>query len=237
MIHQAVILAGGKGTRLGKLTEAMPKPVLPVGGDPFINYLIWNLTRYGVTDIVISSGYHHEQLVSILDCHPVSGVDIRFVQESTPLGTGGGLRNCLSILDDQFFVLNGDSIFDLNYHDLAKRAGSGAAIGLRRVDDTARYGRVEVTDDLATSFREKGESGPGFINSGIYCLTKAIVEDMPDGESSLECDIFPRLAAQKQLGAGQYTGFFIDIGIPEDFNRAQESVPAWKRMAASSEME
>jgi len=230
--RQAVILAGGMGTRLGSLTESIPKPVLPVGGEPFINYLIWNLARHGITDIIVSSGYQHAQMVFVMETHPVPGVEVRFVQEATPLGTGGGLRNCLSLLEEQFFVLNGDSIFELNYLDLAMRASTGAAIGLREVEDTARYGRVDVATGLVTSFREKGDSGPGFINSGIYCLSRGIVEEMPEGECSLERDVFPRLVAENRLAAGFYSGFFIDIGIPEDFERAQTEVPAWKRKGA-----
>ncbi|MGE4503896.1 MAG: HAD-IIIA family hydrolase [Desulfovibrionaceae bacterium] len=232
MIRQAVILAGGKGTRLGGLTAQTPKPVLPVGGEPFINHLLWNLGRHGITDVIVSTGFQHDVLLAELERRPVPGVRLRFVREEEPLGTGGGLRNCLPLLDERFFVLNGDSIFDMNYLDLALRAGSGrgvAAMGLRRVDDTTRYGRVEVRGELVSSFREKGESGPGFINSGIYCLTSDIVRELPPGASSLEAELFPRLAGEGRLAAGVYDGFFIDIGIPEDFERAQTAVPEWRR--------
>lgn len=229
MIRQAVILAGGKGTRLGSLTASTPKPVLQVGGEPFLNHLLWNLKRHGVTEVVISTGYRYEVLLAELEQHPVPGVTLRFVREEEPLGTGGGLRNCLPLLDDRFLVLNGDSVFDMNYLDLAMRDGDGAAIGLRSVEDTARYGRVAIAGDLVTSFREKGESGPGLINSGVYCLSRAVVAELPDGVSSLESDLFPRLAAENRLAAGVYHGFFIDIGIPEDFDRAQTAVPDWRR--------
>ncbi len=232
MIRQAVILAGGKGTRLGKLTESTPKPVLPVGGQPFINYLIWNLVRHGIKDIIISSGYQHDQMVEAIKEHPIAGVTIKFVQETTPLGTGGGLRNCLPFLDAGFFVLNGDSIFDVNYLDLARLAKGYACLALRHVEDTARYGRVELDGELVDSFSEKGKSGPGFINGGIYFLTKNIVTRLGDGFSSLEQDLFPRLAKEKLLRAGSYSGFFIDIGTMQDFSRAQKALPNWKRKPA-----
>lgn len=230
MIRQAVILAGGRGTRLGNLTQTTPKPAISVGGVPFLHHLIWNLARHGVRDIILSTGYLHDRLREVLG-DEAFGAHLSYVREDVPLGTGGGLRNCLDALDERFLVLNGDSIFDINYLDLTLEQ-TRAALALRRVPDTARYGRVDHTAGRVTAFREKGKAGAGAINGGIYFLTREVVASLPEGASSLEQDLFPVLAEHGELACREYSGFFIDIGVPEDLARAQTAIPAWRRKPA-----
>ncbi|NDV24911.1 D-glycero-beta-D-manno-heptose 1,7-bisphosphate 7-phosphatase [Desulfovibrio sp. JC022] len=227
MIKQAVILAGGKGTRLGTLTKTTPKPVIPVAGKPFLSHLLWNLARHGVTEILLSTGYLHEVLNESLGDGSRFGVNLTYVQEESPLGTGGGLRNCLEELHDRFFVLNGDSIFDINYLDLIN-GETDVVLALRKVEDTARYGRVVHENGMVSSFLEKGESGPGAINGGVYLMSRDVVAALPEGASSLEKDWFPKLASEGKLSCRELNGFFIDIGIPEDLERAQTAIPKWR---------
>ncbi|MEZ7196964.1 sugar phosphate nucleotidyltransferase [Pseudodesulfovibrio karagichevae] len=232
MVRQAVILAGGRGTRLGELTREVPKPVIPVGGVPFLSYLIWNLARHGIREIVLSTGYLHEKLRDALGDGRELGVRLSYVREREPLGTGGGVRNCLGLLDETFLVLNGDSIFDINYLDLAAGAQGNPRIALRRVEDASRFGTVRHRSGRVVQFSEKGAGGPGAINGGIYLLTREVVRELPEGAVSLEQDVFPELAARGRLFCKEYSGFFLDIGVPEDLARAQTDVPAWRRKPA-----
>lgn len=228
MVRQAVILAGGRGTRLGERTRMLPKPVIPVDGVPFLSYLVWNLARHGIREIVLSTGYLHEKLRAALGDGRELGVRLTYAREREPLGTGGGVRNCLHLLDEAFLVLNGDSIFDINYLDFAAGAQDRPRIALRRVEDASRFGTVRHRSGRVVEFREKGADGPGAINGGIYLLTRALVRELPGGAVSLERDVFPELASLGQLFCKEYSGFFIDIGVPEDLARAQKDVPAWR---------
>lgn len=232
IVTQAVLLAGGRGTRLGELARELPKPALDVGGEPFVMHMVWNLARHGIRDVVVSCGHLADRLEQAMLSRPVPGTRVRFVREPSALGTGGGLRNCLPLLQESFFVLNADSLFDVNYPDLALHANGGAALALRRVPDVARFGAVQTRHGKVVSFAEKGRSGSGWINGGVYVLNREIVEALPDGPASLEHDLFPALAARSRLGAVPYDGFFIDIGIPEELERARQDVPAWRRKPA-----
>lgn len=259
MIDQALILAGGLGTRLGDLAKDRPKPVLDVGGRPFLEYLIWNLARHGVRRIVLATGHRRDVVRDLLGDGSQWGVQLEYSEEETPLGTGGAVKNAASLLGDAFFVLNGDTVLDLNYLDLALRLelagfltrdsaatpeGSRvcqpldmpdpalAAMALRRVEDVGRYGRAVMECGLITGFSEKGGSGPGLVNAGVYVLRREALDLLPDGASSLEEDLFPVLASRGKLAGAPYEGFFLDIGLPETLRAAGDSLPEWKRRPA-----
>ncbi len=230
---QAVVLAGGLGTRLGEITKACPKPLIPVGGKPFLEYLLWNLKRHGITRVVLSIGYLAEQIQAHFGNGSGFGLEIEYVIESEPAGTGGAVKLCLPHLDERFYVLNGDTLFDINYLRLFSdwpEGHHGACIALRRVEDVARYGEV-VRDDQrrVTQFAEKSRSGEGWINGGIYLMDRAVIEALPHGRSSLENDCFPRLAEAGQLVADAFEGFFIDIGLPETLAEGQTALPNWQQ--------
>ncbi|MGF1621995.1 MAG: HAD-IIIA family hydrolase [Rhodomicrobiaceae bacterium] len=226
---QAAILVGGRGTRLREVTDRCPKPLVDVGGRPFLDYLIANLVRHGFTDILLLAGYLAEQLAAIETCADELGCRIRCVVEPSPAGTAGALVHASELLEGQFLLLNGDSILDINYLDLCTRASAPAdalgAIALRRMSDTGRYGRVELNDGRITSFAEKSASGPGLINGGIYWLHKSVLGRIAHLPASLEADVLPQLARAGLLAGRSYDSFFIDIGIPEDLARAQTLVP------------
>jgi D,D-heptose 1,7-bisphosphate phosphatase len=233
LIRQAVILAGGKGTRLGELTNQTPKPALEVGGIPFVGHLIWNLSRHGIKHIILSTGYLADELEQAVNKCGVEA-EIVFVREYEALGTGGGLRNALPYLDERFLVLNGDSLFDVNYLDLnlLLEAGIEAALALRLVSDADRYGSVILQEKSVVGFREKGHEGPGMINGGVYAMKRKALNRLPPSPSSLEHDLFPQLAEEGRLRGSCYDGYFIDIGLPESLSLAQKEIPSWRRKMA-----
>ena len=234
---QAVILVGGRGTRLGAATDQRPKPLVDVGGRPFLDYLIADLVRHGFTDILLLAGYLADQLKALEARAPKLGCRIRCFVEPVPAGTAGALVQARAHLAEQFLLLNGDSLFDINYLDLCVPAvGSPAPVGvvaLRRMHDTGRYGRVELNGRAITVFAEKAPaSGPGLINGGIYWLRRCVLDWIEAVPASLEQDVLPRLAKAGLLAGRSYDGFFIDIGVPEDLSRAQTLIPEKMRRPA-----
>jgi D,D-heptose 1,7-bisphosphate phosphatase len=227
-LKQAVILAGGLGTRLGAKTASLPKPMMDIAGRPYLDYLVRNLVRQGIEEILLSVGHLHEAIVDFFGDGAVHGLSIRYVTEDEPLGTGGALRNCLPHLAERFFVLNGDTLFDVNLAAL-ETASDRNVMALRSVPDMSRYGGVKVHEGTVTRFVEKGESGPGHINGGVLCLNRSVVEWLPAGRSSLESDLLPALVAKGSLAAFTSDAFFLDIGLPETLEQAQEAIPAWER--------
>jgi D,D-heptose 1,7-bisphosphate phosphatase len=226
--NQAVVLAGGLGTRLGEKTMSLPKPMMDVAGLPYLDYLIRHLVRQGIAEIVLSVGHLHNTISEFFGDGSGHGVSIRYVVEDQPLGTGGALRNCLSHLSDRFFVLNGDTLFDVNLAALSM-ASDQHVMALKSVPDMARYGGVKIHEGKVTRFIEKGESGPGSINGGVLCLNRKAVEEMPHGKSSIEVDLLPTLVANRSLDAFTSDTFFIDIGLPESLQEAQTEIPAWEK--------
>jgi len=228
---QAVILAGGLGTRLGALTQETPKPLLPVAGQPFLDYLLWNLKRHGFERILFLVGYRALKIIEHYGSGARHGLEVEYAVETEPMGTGGALRLAHDYLDERFLLLNGDTLLDFNYLDLALLQGK-AAIALRRVADAARYGQVRLEGGRIIGFGEKEGSGPGLVNGGVYVLAREAVELLPEGVSSLERDLFPRLVERGELLGKPYEGLFLDIGLPETYALAQTALPAWRKKPA-----
>jgi D,D-heptose 1,7-bisphosphate phosphatase len=232
--RQAVVLVGGLGTRLGALTADVPKPMLPIGDRTFLSRLLEDVARHGFDEILLLCGHKSPVILDAFDGRVLRGARIRCLVEPTPLGTGGALRFALGALRETFYLFNGDSCFDFNILDL-EQVGDGvpwlAKVALRGVEDTARYGRVSLRGEVVESFAEKGATGAGLINAGIYVLRREVVAAMPEGKCSLEADVFPRLAREGLLVARGYEGYFIDIGIPEDLEKARVEIPSRRRPA------
>ncbi|MBR0694890.1 HAD-IIIA family hydrolase [Bradyrhizobium lablabi] len=230
MLKQAVVLVGGLGTRLGERTHAVPKPLLDVGGRPFLDYLLDDLTRYGaIESILLLAGHRAEQVVGQYDGRRWRRATISVVTEPAQLGTGGALKHAAFRLADRFFLLNGDSFFDFNLLDLAVEAAKSSAtvqMALKRDQAGDRYGRVLLERDVVRNFLPAGARPSGPINSGVYCVDRRVVELIDEVPCSLEQRVFPGLVARGELRATLYDGFFIDIGIPTDFDRAQAEMPA-----------
>lgn len=236
MIRQAVFLVGGRGTRLGAVTDIVPKPLVLVGGRPFLDILIDNLARFGIEDIVLVCGYLGEQFVARYDGTVRGGARVRCIVEPEPAGTGGALRIAAPHLDPTFLVCNGDSLFDINILDLARLEAPEGWIGklaLRRMADAGRYGAIVPDGDRITAFAPRGPARPGLINGGVYLLNRDVLDWIDRMPCSIEADVFPRLAAAGRLFGREMAGFFIDIGIPSALAEAQTTVPAHVRRPAA----
>ncbi len=224
---EAVVLAGGFGTRLQSVVNDVPKPMAPIKGKPFLTYLLDYLQSFGFTHIVLSTGYLHEKIESYFG-FAYNGMRISYAHEDSPLGTGGGILNALQKCEtENVVVLNGDTLFRVDFHVLEKlftQKETLLSIVLRTVDDTSRYGRVSITEDgQIIGFVEKqNASGKGNINGGIYMLNKKLFVGFSVGEKfSFEKDIMEKFYASQSFYAYVSDGYFIDIGVPEDYMRAQ----------------
>jgi D-glycero-D-manno-heptose 1,7-bisphosphate phosphatase len=227
-LRQAVFLVGGRGTRLGSLTDAVPKPLLPVAGRPFLDYLMEVAVGYGVDDIILSCGYLADILEQRYRDGGPGGCRVRCVVEPEPAGTGGALHYARGLLEDRFFMVNGDSFFELDWRSLADEAGRGRALGtlaLRRTAPGRRYGTVGLDGQSITGFFSPGEDRSGPVNGGLYVLRREIVGMTEALPCSIESDVFPGLAKAGRLKGVLFDGYFIDIGIPDDYQRAQHELP------------
>lgn len=232
MLRQAVFLVGGLGTRLKQLTATTPKPLIPVSGRPFLEYLIDEVARHGYTDIVLLAGYLGQQFDSDFEGRRVHGARVRVLRETEPMGTGGAVRLALPHLDEHFLLANGDSFFDINLRALPMPAAGEITMALRATAPGARYGTVELQGDRVREFRgpEAGRSGP--INAGIYACTRGAFVDLAEGKTSLEADHFPRLAHEGRIRGAVFDGWFIDMGVPEDLARADAEMASRTRRPA-----
>ncbi len=237
--EQCVILVGGLGTRLGALTADMPKPLLAVAGRPFLDYLLLEAARFGFKRVLLLAGYRADQVAYYLAGSDIAErlrLQIDLLVEEKPAGTGGALWQARELLDKHFYLLNGDSWFNFNWLSLVTVEGSDRAVatlGLRHVEDAARYGVVETDDSVVRRFRDRPEqAGPGDVNAGVYLVSREIVAALQP-QCSLERDVLPVLAEAGQLRALRVSGGFIDIGIPEDLSRAQTLLPDWRTRPAA----
>ncbi|MEH2544260.1 D,D-heptose 1,7-bisphosphate phosphatase [Bradyrhizobium sp. AZCC 2262] len=222
MLRQAVILVGGLGTRLGEQTKTTPKPMLPVGGRPFLDTLIDEIARYDAFDeILLLAGHKAESILARYDGTVWGRARLAVSLEQAPLGTAGALVHAAGRLQERFLLLNGDSFFDFNILDLATRAKSSLVHMALRADVVGdRFGRVVLDGDRVRSFIAPGQGATGPVNAGVYVVDRGILARVGGLPASLEQDVFPALAANGAMTGTSYRGYFIDIGIPEDFARA-----------------
>lgn len=224
-----VILAGGKGTRLQGLYPDLPKPLIPVAGRPFLHWLTKWIASHGPRHFVYSTGYLAAKIDDWASDGSMPGIERRCRREDEPLGTGGGLLNCLDICREWVLVANGDGlVMDGIDEILALRCDrlDGGLLGVE-VPDTSRYGTLEITQDCRlTRFAEK-IPGRGLINGGLYLFRRDLLKQLArPGHCSIETDIFPQLiqaGAQLKVIARQGAPF-IDIGTPETVAQAEEFV-------------
>lgn len=227
---EAVILAGGFGTRLAHLLGNVPKPMAPVFGKPFLCYVLDQLHDAGIEHVVLATGHLHE----VIDTYFRNGyrnMRITFSYESTPLFTGGAIVQAVQhIHSDHFIVLNGDTFFDLDltqlWHTHISR-NAHLTIALRHVPDTGRYGAVTCDNNRIIAFHEKNNSqGAGCINGGVYAIDRAwLMNQSLPSKFSFEKELMQPLAGSEGFYGMRCDGYFIDIGIPEDYHRAQREFP------------
>ena len=222
---QALILAGGRGTRLRPLTESIPKPVLPLAGRPHIAYVIDWLESHGVDHVVVSCGFLAEGVRKAVD--GITGPAVSFATEPEPRGTAGAIRFAADQLGDRFLVLNGDVLCDLDLTAMVSQhesTGARATIALYPVDDPTAYGLVRRTGDGAvTEFVEKpdpAEVDTDEINAGAYFLERSVLDLIqPDVAVSIEREVFPRLVGEGLYGR-RLDGYWMDIGTPDRYLQA-----------------
>ncbi len=220
----AAILVGGLGTRLRPVVADRPKVLAPINGRPFLAYLLDQLAAAGFSTVVLCTGYRADMIQAEFG-DSYNGLRLIYSKEEESLGTAGALRLALPLLEsDPVLVLNGDSYCHVNlpqFFEQYQRQNAAASLVLTAVDNTARYGAVQIEADQVTSFLEKQASaGPGWISAGIYLLSQAVLQTIPPGRAvSIEQEMFPAWL-KRGVGVFYSAGPFIDIGIPEAYQQA-----------------
>lgn len=227
---EAIVLAGGLGTRLRSAVPDLPKPMAPIRGRPFLSLILDELDGAGFTAAILAVGYRHEAIHAHFG-ERYKNIDLRYSVEQEPLGTGGAMRLAWPLsTSSPLFALNGDTFLALDYRAMLaahQRGGAQLSMAVRAVADVSRYGALELAGGSVRGFREKGPGGPGWINGGVYVMGPALRERMPAaGGFSFEQDLLvPHVRDLRPL-AFRTEGLFIDIGVPDDYARAQTLFPA-----------
>ena len=237
---EAILLCGGLGTRLRSVVSDRPKPMADIAGKPFLHYLVKMLSESGVKRLIFALGYMGEQIEAYFQSGKDYGLSIFYSYEDSPLGTGGAIRNALShVSGENVLVLNADTFFHTDYESLLREQLKNKAamtIASRKIEDISRYGAIlkdengrilrwneKMSSDQAEALR------PGEINGGIYVMQKSLIEKIPEGKQSLENDCIPAwLEDGLYLQAIPSDGYFMDIGIPEDYAQFREDVESGK---------
>lgn len=222
---EAIILAGGLGTRLASRLRGVPKPMAPVAGRPFLSILLAQLQRSGCIRVLLSVGHLHQTIRNRFGAS-FHGMALDYVVEDAPLGTGGALRAALQQAREEcVLALNGDTFLQIDYAALLAfhaRSGAPLTLSIAHQQVIARYGGVLVQNGRVVAFQEKGRTGPGWINAGVYVLNRNLSwpPSLPE-KFSFETDFLIPEAARTAVAAYPVEGCFIDIGVPEDLDRAQ----------------
>jgi D-glycero-alpha-D-manno-heptose 1-phosphate guanylyltransferase len=226
---EAIVLAGGLGTRLAARLSNVPKPMAPVAGRPFLEILMNQLARAGCTHVVLSVGHRHEVIQNHFGA-AFHGMQVDYAVEDAPLGTGGAIRVALEkAREDSVLVLNGDTFLDADYAAMLRFHHAQSALmtmAVAHCADVARYGGVMIggaPESLRViGFQEKGRAGAGWINAGVYVLASSLPWPANLSEKfSFESDFLAPEIERLAPAAFPVTGFFLDIGVPEDYDRAQ----------------
>ncbi len=222
--EEAIVLVGGLGTRLRALVSDVPKPLAPVAGRPFLAWVLDALAARGMRRTVLATGYLAEQIEALIGRRWLS-MDVDYSVEAEPRGTGGAIALARDRLrGDTAHVLNGDSYADYDPERLQRHAqslGTPLGVALVRVPDVGRYGAARVQDGRIIGFSEKGGVGAGWINAGCYHLDQQVLAALPTGAFSFESEVLAPAVAHGHVAGLPFEGRFIDIGVPEDFQRAQ----------------
>ncbi|MEN9610168.1 MAG: D-glycero-alpha-D-manno-heptose 1-phosphate guanylyltransferase [Bacteroidota bacterium] len=227
-ITEAIILAGGMGTRLRKAVSDVPKPMAPVGDRPFLAYLLEDLKNQKIQHVVLSVGYQYEVIQNYFGVE-YQGIQISYSIENQPLGTGGGILLALEkCVQDDIFILNGDTFFKVNLSKLAAfhhRTKADLSIALKKMTHFDRYGIVQTDGDKIVQFEEKKYCLEGYINGGIYALNKRFIskQNLPK-KFSFEKEILERDLGQYCAFKGAIDAYFMDIGIPADYFKFQADI-------------
>lgn len=233
-LGEVIILAGGFGTRLRKVVSDVPKPMAPIddNGTPFLALVMSQLAKQGITRVILSVGYMADVIQDYFGIK-FEGMAIDYAVEDMPLGTGGAIKKAMEIYhSDYVFVLNGDTYLDVpleGIREIHKKSGADFTLAAREMSDFDRYGVLTLDErDRVLRFGEKEYCEHGYINGGVYCLQRDLLEDMKEDAFSLEKDFLEARVEQLYIQAYKTKGYFIDIGIPADYLRAKSDFASGK---------
>ena len=221
---KAIILAGGRGKRLRPITDKIPKPLIPINGKPLIERTIKYLKKYGITEIIISSGYKSDLIEKFLKNKKNFGCDIIFSNEKTPLGTGGAIKKALKHVDEEsFLVLNGDIVTNIDLKKVLKKPNTIAANELK-----TKFGTMEIKKNKILKFNEKKDVSDVWMNPGIYHLSKNIEKIIPK-KGSLEGIVFPKMAQKKTLKTVKFkNALWYSIDSHKDIEECSKEIKSKK---------
>ena len=227
MIFDVVILAGGLGTRLASVVSDVPKPMAPVAGKPFLDHILCKLPLEHIGRIILAVGHKYQKIEEYYGAE-YNGTPIAYSIENEPLGTGGGIGLAMhKVQSDTALILNGDTFFDVNLEEMWQKHSNSAKVitlALKQMENPDRYGTVLLEGNTIVRFQEKIEGlSTGLINGGVYWVNKNILDELPNKEKySFESDFLEMAVRDNKLNGCISKGLFIDIGIPSDYERAQE---------------
>lgn len=223
---EAIILAGGFGTRIQSVVSDVPKPMAPVAGKPFLAYILQSLVKQDIRKIILAVGYKKESIINHFG-NRFESAELLYSLEEEPLGTGGGIRKALELAEEnEVLVINGDTYFDLSLKDLMnlhQQNSFDLTMSLKPMENFDRYGTVLIDHNKVTGMVEKQPTLEGLINGGIYVIGKKLLNKYPvNTKFSFETDVLEKEFNNINIGAFISDSYFIDIGIPEDYARAQK---------------
>ena len=233
-IREAIVLAGGLGTRLREVLPDIPKCMADVNGKPFLSYVLDYLIDQDIEKVILSVGYRKDQIINYFG-DSYQSLSISYSIENEPLGTGGAIKQSINYCNqDEVFVLNGDTYFIADLEEMEEthfKAVADITIAVKHISETCRYGLV-IADQKGriTDFREKDpSSGSGLINCGIYLINRKIFDNFPEIRFSMEHDVFKLSCSKLHMQAFETDAFFLDMGIPEDYIKAQMTIKSSRK--------
>lgn len=222
---EAIVLAGGLGTRLRSVVSDLPKPMAPIGDKPFLEYILKYLQKNGITRVILSVGYKWETIEEYFGDR-FENIELIYSVEDEPLGTGGAIKKAMNqVKNSQVYIINGDTFFDVDLKSLVLEDNSKLILSLKHMTNFDRYGCVESDDNnLVKAFTEKGYIESGNINGGIYLASKNIFDNF-DLDEKFSFEEFMQVNFKElKISVKVFANYFIDIGIPEDYQTAQSEI-------------
>jgi len=217
---KAIILAGGKGTRLPESAKIIPKALVKIGSKTILQHQIDWLKNHGISDIRFSLGFRADQIASCLNG------TYQYIVESVPLGTGGAIKLASQEIKEPFLAVNGDILTDIDITRFVNDFQAGSfpnMMAVYKVSDVSEFGSVVIKESNILKFSEKSEKGEGYMNAGVYILSPSVFEKVSGKNPfSIEHDVFPLLASEGKLGAFIHGGFWLEVGTEERLKKARK---------------
>ena len=224
---EAIILAGGLGTRLRDVVKDIPKPMAPVNERPFLQYILEYLNSHHISRVVLAVGYKWEVIRDYFGTE-YKNITLEYSVEEEQLGTGGAIKQALTkCTENDIFIINGDTYFEIDLEEMLKSHGETGAdltIATKKMYQFDRYGTVESSKGRIIAFKEKEYCEQGSINGGIYLCKKQLLDYVDKKKFSFEKDIMEALVTKQYFSAFETTNYFMDIGIPSDYKQFQEDM-------------